>query len=269
MRKSSCWMLAVCVSGMLGISGCGIGNMDLGKELIHEATPTPEPETTPVPEPSETAAPLPTPAASPAPVSTATPTPWRIGTKTSQSSFVYLTNSTNEKIRQVYLMSYGGSDWGKNLVPSESAIRASEQVQLCYTPIASENGQTVASYSLKFVTQSGNVYQLDDVPLQDMQQAVLHVENEAIVLHYSSLGEKTEKTINGSGADFASWDSQNTDYEDSYDDSYYDDSYYDDSYDDDTYYDDSYEDQYDDYDYSDESYYDEDEDYSYDDEEYN
>ena len=224
-------------------------------------------EVTPTPEPVATATPIPMPTATPLPVSTATPTPWRIGTKTSQSSFVYLTNSTNEKIRQVYLMTYGGSDWGKNLVPAESTIRASEQVQLCYTPAAAEGGQT-GSYSLKFVTQSGNVYQLDEVPLEDMQQAVLNVENDAAVLHYTSLGEKTEKTINGSGADYASNDSQNIDYDDEYyydDDEDYDDSHY---YDDEDY-DDSYDEQYDYNDYSDESYYDEDEDYSYDDDEYN
>lgn len=267
MKKIRFWMGVLCVICMLSISGCSAGK--LGGDLIKEVTPTPVPV--------ETQAPTPTPEPTPEPVSTATPAPWRIGTKTSLSSYVYLSNSLNDKIREMYLMAYGGYEWGKNIIPSEGTIKAFEKVQFCYTPFTDDSGEEVSSYSFKFVTQSGKVYQLDQVPLQDMQQAVLRVDQDIFSMHYTSLSDNTEKVISGTDADlgYSDWeDSYDEDdsEEDSYDydsDTSYDYDYEEDSYEDS--YDDSYDDdygvQYDDDSYSDESY--DEEYYSYDDEEYN
>ena len=258
MKKKSFWMNGLCAISALVLTGCSTGN--LGGELIKEVTPTPVP--------TVTATPVPTPSATPVPVSTATPAPWRIGTKTSLSSYVYLSNNLNDKIREIYLMSYGGYEWGKNIIPSEATIKAFEEVQFCYTPPTTDDGSEVTLFSMKFVTQSGKVYQLDQIPLQDMQHAVLRVDNDLFSLHYTSLSDNTEKVISGSDADlgYSDWsDSEEySDSQNSYDTDY---DYEEQEYYEEPSYDEDYDVQYDDYDYSNETY--QEETYTYDDEEYN
>lgn len=270
MKKKCFWMTGLCAVSALVISGCSAGN--LGGDLIKEVTPTP----VPVP----TATPVPTPTVTPVPVNTATPAPWRIGTKTSLSSYLYLNNNLNDKVREMYLMAYGGYEWGKNIIPSEATIKAFEKVQFCYTPMTAEDGSEVTLYSMKFVTQSGKVYQLDQIPLQDMQQAVLRVDDGLVSLHYTSLSDNTEKVIPGSDADlgYSGWSESEEDYDsqENYDsqNSYYPEEDYDynNDYEEQEYYeepsyDEDYDVQYDDYDYSEETY--QEETYEYDDQEYN
>ena len=57
-----------------------------------------------------------------------------IGVKTSQAKYIYMTNKLEDDIREIYLMTSGGDDWGKNLIPAEASVKASEQVQMFYTP---------------------------------------------------------------------------------------------------------------------------------------
>ena len=111
-------MIALAATAALSAAGCGSSSKD-----TVEVTPTPVP----------TAAPTSTPATA-SPLPTSTPAPKLIGVKTSTAKFVYLSNSTKGEVREIYLRAAGGSEWGKNLVPAESTIKAAEQVQMYYTP---------------------------------------------------------------------------------------------------------------------------------------
>ena len=127
MHKSKYIAMVAATAMALTLAGCG----SKGGELI-EVTPTPMATPTPTVVPA-TVTPLPT----------STPAPKMIGTKTAQAKFVYLTNSLQSDIRELYLKSSGSDeeDWGKNLISVESAVKAAEQVQMYY------GGETVTCYS--------------------------------------------------------------------------------------------------------------------------
>ena len=72
-------------------------------------------------------------------------------------------------MREIYLRAAGGSEWGKNLVPAESTIKAAEQVQMYYTP----ESATDAIYDMKIVDGDGNAYEIYSVELGDMESAKL------------------------------------------------------------------------------------------------
>ena len=59
------------------------------------------------------------------PVPTSTPAPKVIGVKTSQAKYIYMTNGLQDDLREIYLMTSGGDDWGKNLIPAEASVKAS------------------------------------------------------------------------------------------------------------------------------------------------
>ena len=259
---------------MLAFAGCG------DEKAVVEITPTPVPTATP------TAVP---PTVTPAP--TATPAPRVIGVKTSQSKFIYLTNSLGTDLREIHLRASGTEEWGNNLIPIESIVKSGEQVQMYYTSEGSStdtSADTSANsslYDVKVVTEEGNAYEIYSVDTEDMEQATLTMdqENGVAYLRYMSLSTNSEADTRdnsqqtGYGSD-TSDDSADSYYDDS-SDSYYDDSsddYYDDSsdgyYDDssDDYYDDSSDDYYDDssddyYDDSSDDYYDDSSDDYYDD----
>ena len=127
-------MIALAATAALSAAGCGSSSKD-----TVEVTPTPVP----------TAAPTSTPATA-SPLPTSTPAPKLIGVKTSTAKFVYLSNSTKGEVREIYLRAAGGSEWGKNLVPAESTIKAAEQVQMYYTP----ESATDAIYDMKIVDET-------------------------------------------------------------------------------------------------------------------
>ena len=102
----------------LTLGGCGTEQ----KAVEVMPTPTPAPTATP------TAVP---PTVTPAP--TATPAPRVIGVKTSQSKFIYLTNSLGTNLREIHLRVSGTEEWGNNLIPVESIVQNGEQVQMYYT----------------------------------------------------------------------------------------------------------------------------------------
>lgn len=262
----------IAVLGMtmiLALAGCG------SKGSVVEVTPTPAATPTPTEVPVTVT-----------PVPTSTPAPKVIGVKTSQAKYIYLTNSLQNDIREIYLMTSGGEDWGKNLIPSESSVKAAEQVQMYYTADSSsasdsseestdtttDTSSTSALYDMKIVTASGDAYQIYSVNLGDMEKASLAYDEESSVayLRYMSLSEKKEKDTKENSQQTSSSDdsSEETSSDDSsYDDSYSDDSSYDDgssddssSYDDGSSDDSSYDDgssddgSYDDGSYDDSSY---------------
>ena len=161
---------------------------------------------------------------------TATPAPRMIGVKDSKSKFVYLTNSLGTDIRELYLMASGTEEWGDNLIPSESSIKAAEQVQMFYTPetiqdSSEDDSPEDADYNLKLVTADGTVYELYGVELGDMEKATLSLDKATseAYLRYMSISENKEKSTKGSSED-------SDPYEESYDEDSDNDSYEDDSY---------------------------------------
>ena len=117
MRKSRKIVFAVGTAMALTLAGCG------SDKKAEEVVPTVAPTATPT---------IPPVTATPAP--TSTPAPRKIGEKTSQSKFVYLTNNLKTDVRELYLMVSGSEDWGDNLIPREFSVKASDQVQMFYTP---------------------------------------------------------------------------------------------------------------------------------------
>lgn len=228
----------------LTLAGCG------SDKKAEEVVPTVAPTATPT---------IPPVTATPAP--TSTPAPRKIGEKTSQSKFVYLTNNLKTDVRELYLMVSGSEDWGDNLIPREFSVKASDQVQMFYTPESvqasaeeedSEETGTPsgALYDMKLVTADGNTYEIYSIELSDMEKASLTLDEETSTayLRYMSLSEKKEKDTKensqqtGYGDDYDSEDDSYSDdgsYDDgSYDDGNSDDGYYDDGSSDDGNYDD-------------------------------
>ncbi len=175
-------ILSSLLAAAVTLSGCDMFLKDSAKtdttdvvETVVQVTPTeaPQPTTPPV-----TVTPMPT----------STPAPRLIGTKTTQSKYVFLTNSTNQALRQVFLKETGTEDWGKNLVPSESTIKAAETVQMFYTELSTEG----ATYDIKIVDKSGNTYAIYGLDLSDMENAVYKLEDGYPYITYLSLSTKSE-----------------------------------------------------------------------------
>lgn len=244
MRKSRKIVFAVSTAMALTLAGCGADKK--AEEVVPTVAPTATPTIPPV-------------TATPAP--TSTPAPRKIGEKTSQSKFVYLTNSLKTDVRELYLMVSGSEDWGDNLIPREFSVKASDQVQMFYTPESvqasaeeedsEETGApSGALYDMKLVTADGNTYEIYSIELSDMEKASLTLDEETSTayLRYMSLSEKKEKDTKensqqtGYGDDYDSEDDSYSDdgsYDDgSYDDGNSDDGYYDDGSSDDGNYDD-------------------------------
>lgn len=190
MKNSMKMLLTVSTAVALTFSGCG-------KSSEPEAEPT-------VPAAAPTAVPTAVPAtATPAP--TSTPAPRSIGEKNSKSKYVYLTNNLSTKIREFYLMVSGEDEWGENLIPSETSIKKSEQVQLFYTPESDSHEEETISedetadsenlYDMKIVTADGDIYEIYSVELGDMEKVVLTYDQDMGVayLRYMSLTDKKEK----------------------------------------------------------------------------
>ena len=172
MRKSRKIVFAVSTAMALTLAGCG------SDKKAEEVVPTVAPTATPT---------IPPVTATPAP--TSTPAPRKIGEKTSQSKFVYLTNNLKTDVRELYLMVSGSEDWGDNLIPREFSVKASDQVQMFYTPesvqasaeeVDSEEtgAPSGALYDMKLVTADGNTYEIYSIELSDMEKASLTLDEE-------------------------------------------------------------------------------------------
>lgn len=201
------WMMVMTAVLALGAAGCG------KKEEAAELTPTPAPTATPIP-----VTPTPT------PLPTATPAPRVIGVKSAGAKFIYLTNNTEKEIRELYLRTSGTEDWGKSLMPAESAIKSSAQVQLYYTPADGED----SVYDLKLVSRDGKTYEIYSADLEDMEKASLKLQEDTAYLSYISVSSRKEKDTRDGEKVSASY---SEDEEESYDDS----SWYEDDDDTDNY----------------------------------
>ena len=252
MKKYKYLAAVLGISMVLTMAGCG-----KKQDSVVEATPTPE----------ATAAPTAVPVTV-TPVPTSTPAPKVIGIKTTDAKFVYLTNSLSSDLREIYLMTSGGEDWGKNLIPSESSVKGAEQVQMYYTPSTESTDSEDTSedstedtsststelYDMKIVTSDGNTYEIYSIDLGDMEKASLTMDtdSETAYLRYMSLSEKKEKDTRDNSQQTSSSDDESSD-DSSYDDSSYDDSGYDESSDDGSYDDSGYDESSDDGSYDDSS----------------
>ena len=252
MKKYKYLAAVLGISMVLTMAGCG-----KKQDSVVEATPTPE----------ATAAPTAVPVTV-TPVPTSTPAPKVIGVKTTDAKFVYLTNSLSSDLREIYLMTSGGEDWGKNLIPSESSVKGAEQVQMYYTPSTESTDSEDTSedstedtsststelYDMKIVTSDGNTYEIYSIDLGDMEKASLTMDtdSETAYLRYMSLSEKKEKDTRDNSQQTSSSDDESSD-DSTYDDSSYDDSGYDESSDDGSYDDSGYDDSSDDGSYDDSS----------------
>lgn len=180
----------ICTAALLStVTGCG------KKAEEVSVTPTPAATATPVP---VTSTPIPTP----------TQAVKMIGTKTKDAKMVYLTNGTKEELRGIYLKGTEEEEWGRNLIPAESSVKAQEQVRMYYGPLSSEEE---SSYDMKLTTETGNTYTLTELSLEDMERASLKLdeENDILSLRYMSLSQKKEVTISNGDSD----DSQEEDWE--------------------------------------------------------
>lgn len=95
----------IAVLGMtmiLALAGCG------SKGSVVEVTPTPAATPTPTEVPVTVT-----------PVPTSTPAPKVIGVKTSQAKYIYLTNSLQNDIREIYLM----TSWRRGLGQKSDSVR--------------------------------------------------------------------------------------------------------------------------------------------------
>ena len=173
----------VLVCSLAGCSGTQIKDELVSR--IEGESQEEQPAVTSTPTPAPTATPIP---ATATPVPTSTPAPRRIGTKTPQSKYVYLTNGLAEALREVYLRGSGDEDWGKNMIPVESTVKASEKVQMCYTPSDIGGG----FYDLKVVDKKGNSYAIYEINIGDFEEGTVRVEDDSAYLSYISLSTGDE-----------------------------------------------------------------------------
>lgn len=194
----------------LGFSGCG-------KEALKASDVAVTPQPSAVPTVAATATPTPTPAP------TATPAPRLIGVKTDTAKKVLLTNNTNKEIREFYLKASDDEDWGKNLVPAESSIKVSEQVQMYYTPVSGGSAENSSDgtektaksvFDIRLADGDGNTWEIYGAELSDMEKATIRIQEEDAYLTYMSISEKKQKdTRNKTASDDSDYDSEDYDYE--------------------------------------------------------
>ena len=199
----------VLIAALAVVTLCMTGCTGVKKKAAETITPTP----TPVP----TAAPTPIPtSAVTTPVPTSTPAPRIIGVKTSTSEFIYLTNNTENALREVYLKSSDTEEWGKNLVANESTVKSLEQVQMFYTPQSS--GSNI--YDMKIVDKAGNAYIIYSIDFGDMESAALRAQDGTAYLSYVSLSTRKETSTQYTDTISYTGSSQSTELEDSGDDDF-------------------------------------------------
>lgn len=156
------------------------------------------------------------------PIPTSTPAPRLIGTKTTTSQYVYMTNNTAYPLREIYLRkTTDGTSWGKNIIPSDTTIKVGENVQMFYSPQPTDDPY----YDMKVVDRVGNSYAIYGIDFSDMNSSSLRIEG-APYLKYISLQTGSEAQTDYS--DILAWNynastysadtsaSETTDYESLY-----------------------------------------------------
>ena len=185
--KYKCILAAGAALLMFTVSGCDLNLDFLKKENTNAVTSTPVPEENTAETPSPTPLPF-----TPTPLPTSTPAPRMIGTKTSTSKYIFMTNSTENPIREIYLRESNTSEWGKNMVPSESTVKVSERVQLFYPQ------SDATYYDMKVVDKVGNAYAIYGIDLSDMESAAIRVQDGSASLSYMSVNSGRESSSSDS-----------------------------------------------------------------------
>ena len=219
MKKRFLAMMGLGTAFVLTMSGCGFS----GEQEV-AVTPTPTVAATPTPVPTSTPTPTPT------------PLPRLIGVKNADAKMIYLTNSLETDLRELYVMESGEDDWGRSLIGSESLVKAAEQVRMYYAPYEAEEGEEEI-YDLKITTKDGDTYEIYSVELGDMEKASLDYDEEDGIayLRYMSLSTKKEMDTKENSQQTESADSSDYDYDETEYYYYEEETYnysYDNSYDD-------------------------------------
>ncbi|MBR2766384.1 MAG: hypothetical protein IKE03_10445, partial [Blautia sp.] len=216
MRNNICkWIVTnLCFLLCTGIvfGGCSLPSLSR-KTLVMTATPSPTPE------PAPTIAPTATP--TPSPTATPTPAPRQIGSVSGSAGFVYVTNETAQRQREIHLQLQDSDEWSRNLIPSDSSIRGGERFRLYY-PAAGEGYSNV--WNMQVRTDDSSLYSIYTVNFTDMETAnLLRDSDGALYLTYMSLSEQAEKnTRDTSWTDYSSGNTDDWDYYDYEDNSYSD-----------------------------------------------
>jgi len=209
-------ILLLGVLACFALSGCD-RKLELNLAPLVRNTPTPAPSTGKGSSgTSATRTPAPTATSAPSRAGmTATPSPRRVGIREGSAGSVLVSNSSGQRIREIYLQTSGAENWGRNLIPGEASVHVGESFQLYYPPLGS-----AGSYNLRMLDNNGITYEIYGVDLADMQNAILRKgEDNNVYLSYMSLASGQEKDTRGS-----SWSSGDTGAEEVEESQYFDSS---------------------------------------------
>ena len=204
MRLRKCLFLGLLILTCFFLSGC---DQKLNLAPLVRNTPTPVPSSDS--KSSQTSAAkkaAATPTSAPVPAgASVTPSPRRVGIREGSAGSVLISNSSGQRIRQVFLQTSGSDSWGRNLIPGEASVYMGEVFQLYYPPLSSGG-----SYNLRMVDNNSTTYEIYGVDLTDMQNAILRMDDQgSVYLAYMSLSSGAEEDTRGS-----SWSSGNESGED-------------------------------------------------------
>ena len=185
--------LFLCILACFFLSGC---EEKLNLAPLVRNTPTPVPSSdSKSSQASGTKKAAATPTSAPVPAgASVTPSPRRVGIREGSAGSVLISNSSGQRIRQVYLQLSGSDNWGRNLIPGEASVYMGEVFQLYYPPLTSGG-----SYNLRLVDNESTTYEIYGVDLTDMQNAFLRMDEQgSIYLAYTSLSSGSETDTRGS-----------------------------------------------------------------------
>ena len=120
-----------------------------------------------------------------------------IGIKAAEAESVYFTNKMGADVKGIYIKCSDQKDWGKNLVPSESFVHDTEQVQIYYNLKLMSGNSDTHQIDLKILTKDNSVYEFCNIDSADMKDKAFLIEKEdsTFKLKYTSLSEQSEKEV--------------------------------------------------------------------------
>ena len=120
-----------------------------------------------------------------------------IGIKAAEAESVYFTNKMGADVKGIYIKCSDQKDWGKNLVPSESFVHDTEQVQIYYNLKLMSGNSDTHQIDLKILTKDNSVYEFCNIDSEDMKDKSFLIEKEdsTFKLKYTSLSEQSEKEV--------------------------------------------------------------------------
>ena len=120
-----------------------------------------------------------------------------IGIKSAEAESEYFTNKLGADVKGIYIKCSDQKDWGKNLVPSESFVHDTEQVQIYYNLKLMSGNSDTHQIDLKILTKDNSVYEFCNIDSADMKDKSFLIEKEdsTFKLKYISLSEQSEKEV--------------------------------------------------------------------------